>query len=98
MAWSDESKKSQAWEAQFALWQAVSDNWDSLLSSDNWVEESNATEQKGNMLDDTLKTTLIGGSSAGVILTGWLPDAVAVAVGILTALHLAIKIVKEFNK
>jgi hypothetical protein len=50
------------------------------------------------MLDDTLKTTFIGGSSAGVILTGWLPDAIAVLVGLLTALHLAIKIVKEFKK
>tara|TARA_R100000808_G_C2123803_1_gene134471 strand:- start:387 stop:539 length:153 start_codon:yes stop_codon:yes gene_type:complete len=50
------------------------------------------------MINDTLKTTLIGGSSAGVILTGWLPDAVAVVVGLLTALHLAIKIVREFKK
>ena len=50
------------------------------------------------MINDTLKTTLIGGSSAGVILTGWLPDVVAVGVGLLTALHLAIKIVKELKK
>jgi len=50
------------------------------------------------VLDDTLKTTVIGGSSAGVILTGWLPDIVAVIVGLLTAVHLAIKIVKEFKK
>ena len=34
------------------------------------------------MINDTLKTTLIGSSSAGVILTGWLPDTVAVVVGI----------------
>ena len=50
------------------------------------------------MINDTLKTTLIGGSSAGVIISGWLPDTVAVIVGLLTAVHLAIKIVKEFKK
>tara|TARA_A100001201_G_C3947855_1_gene158679 strand:+ start:426 stop:560 length:135 start_codon:yes stop_codon:yes gene_type:complete len=44
MAWSEETKQSQAWETQSAFWQAASDNWESLLSSDNWVEESNATE------------------------------------------------------
>ena len=49
------------------------------------------------MINDTLKTTLIGGSSAGVILTGWLPDTVAVVVGILTALHLIIKIKNELK-
>ena len=50
------------------------------------------------MINDTLKTTLIGSSSAGVILTGWLPDTVAVVVGILTALHLIIKISKELKQ
>ena len=50
------------------------------------------------MINDTLKTTIIGGSSAGVILTGWLPDTIAVIVGLLTAIHLIIKIVKEFKK
>ena len=50
------------------------------------------------MINDTLKTTIIRGSSAGVILTGWLPDTIAVIVGVLTALHLIIKIVKEFKK
>ena len=50
------------------------------------------------MINDTLKTTAIGGSSAGVILTGWLPDTVAIVVGLLTATHLIIKIVKEFKK
>tara|TARA_R110000824_G_scaffold129621_3_gene291153 strand:+ start:707 stop:862 length:156 start_codon:yes stop_codon:yes gene_type:complete len=51
------------------------------------------------MLDDTLKTTLIGGSSAGVIISGWLPDTIAIVVGSLTAIHLTIKIVKElYNK
>tara|TARA_Y100001938_G_scaffold31344_1_gene42801 strand:+ start:693 stop:827 length:135 start_codon:yes stop_codon:yes gene_type:complete len=44
MAWSDESKKSQAWEAQAVFWQVVSDNWESLIAADSWVEESNATE------------------------------------------------------
>tara|TARA_B100000519_G_C13849493_1_gene253571 strand:+ start:106 stop:258 length:153 start_codon:yes stop_codon:yes gene_type:complete len=50
------------------------------------------------MLDDTLKTTMIGGSSAGVIMSGWLPDTIAIIVGLLTIIHLAIKIVKEFKK
>ena len=49
------------------------------------------------MINDTLKTTLIGSSSAGVILTGWLPDTVDVVVGILTALHLIIKIKNELK-
>ena len=49
------------------------------------------------MINDTLKTTIIGGSSAGVILTGWLPDTVAVIVGLLTAVHLIIKIKNELK-
>lgn len=49
------------------------------------------------MINDTLKTTLIGSSSAGVILTGWLPDTVAVIVGLLTAVHLIIKIKNELK-
>ena len=49
-------------------------------------------------MHDTLKTTLIGTSSAGVILTGWLPEAVALIVGGLTAIHLLIKIYKEIKK
>ena len=44
MAWSDESRQSQSWESQSSLWEAVSSHWDSLISSANWVEESNATE------------------------------------------------------
>lgn len=50
------------------------------------------------MINDTLKTTLIGGSSAGVIVAGWLPDTVAVIVGVLTGLHLIIKISKELKQ
>jgi hypothetical protein len=50
------------------------------------------------MINDTLKTTMIGSGSAGVILTGWLPDTIAVVVGLLTSLHLIIKIVNEFKK
>ena len=51
------------------------------------------------MIDDTLKTTLIGSSSVGVIISGWLPDTIAIVVGVLTAIHLGIKIIKElYNK
>ena len=50
------------------------------------------------MLNDTLKTTMIGSGSAGVIMSGWLPDTIAIVVGLLTAIHLAIKIVKEFQR
>ena len=98
MAWVEEKIERELWDntdMSFSSTNTVT--WSNLLGG-VWTVESNDTEQKGHMLDDTLKTTLIGGSSAGVILTGWLPDAVAVAVGILTALHLSIKIVKEFNK
>jgi hypothetical protein len=49
-------------------------------------------------MGDTLKTTLIGTSSAGVIMTGWLPEIVAITVGVLTAVHLLIKIYKEIKK
>ena len=44
------------------------------------------------MINDTLKTTLIGSSSAAVISTGWLPEVLAIIVGALTAVHLLIKI------
>jgi hypothetical protein len=47
---------------------------------------------------DTLKTTLIGSSSVALISTGWLADNVAIIVGVLTAIHLLIKIVKELKK
>ena len=50
------------------------------------------------MIDDTLKTTLIGSISTGAIVSGWLPDTIAVIVGLLTAVHLAIKIIKEVRK
>ena len=50
------------------------------------------------MINDTLKTTLIGSSSAGVIMTGWLPETMAIIVGALTAIHLIIKIIKEVKK
>ena len=50
------------------------------------------------MVNDTLKTTLIGGSSAGVIMTGCLADTIAVIVGVLTVIHLLIKIFKEVKK
>ena len=49
------------------------------------------------MINDTLKTTLIGTGSAGVIVSGWLPDAVAIIVGTLTAAHLLIKIYKDIK-
>lgn len=49
-------------------------------------------------MGDTLKTTLIGTGSAGVIISGWLPEVVAIIVGALTAIHLVIKIVKEIRK
>ena len=49
-------------------------------------------------MEDTLKTTLIGSSSAALISTGWLADNVAIIVGILTGIHLLIKIVKELKK
>ena len=49
-------------------------------------------------MGDTLRTTLIGTSSAGVIVSGWLPDSVAIVVGVLTAVHLLIKIIKEIKK
>ena len=49
-------------------------------------------------MQDTLKTTLIGTSSAGVIISGWLPEIVAIIVGTLTAVHLLIKIYKEIKK
>ena len=47
------------------------------------------------MVDDTLKTVLIGSSSVAVLSTGWLSDNMAVIVGGLTAIHLLIKIIKE---
>ena len=50
------------------------------------------------MIPDSLKTTLIGSSSAAVLTTGWLPDTLAIVVGALTSIHLLIKIVKEFKK
>ena len=50
------------------------------------------------MINDTLKTTLIGSSSAAVISTGWLPEVLAIIVGALTAIHLLIKIFKEIKK
>ena len=50
------------------------------------------------MIPDSLKTTLIGSRSAVVISTGWLPDTIAIIVGLLTSLHLIIKIVNEFKK
>ena len=50
------------------------------------------------MINDTLKTTMIGSGSAGVIMSGWLPDTIAIVVGLLTAVHLTIKIVKEFQR
>ena len=49
-------------------------------------------------MGDTLKTTMIGTGSAGEILTGWLPEVVALIVGGLTAIHLLIKIIKEIKK
>jgi len=50
------------------------------------------------MIPDSLKTTLIGSSSAAVLTTGWLPDTLAIIVGGLTAIHLLIKIIKEVRK
>jgi len=51
------------------------------------------------MINDTLKTTLIGSGSAAAIASGWLPNFVAIIVGVLTAIHLCIKIFKElYNK
>ena len=44
MVWSEETQTTQSWNSQGVNWEAVSNNWDSLISSDNWVEESNATE------------------------------------------------------
>jgi hypothetical protein len=49
-------------------------------------------------MGDTLKTTMIGTGSAGVIVSGWLPETVAIIVGALTAIHLLIKIYKEIKK
>ena len=49
------------------------------------------------MVDDTLKTTVTGMSSATVVGMGWLPDVKSVVVGVTTMIYLIMKIRKDFR-
>ncbi len=49
-------------------------------------------------MEDTLKTALLGGSTATIISLGVLPDIVSVAVGIVTFVYFVIKIKNELTK
>jgi hypothetical protein len=40
---------------------------------------------------------LVGFSSAAVIQTGWLPDVISIVLGIVTIVHIVIKIKKELK-
>lgn len=48
-------------------------------------------------MEDTLKTTALGGASAAVIGLGILPDLVSVAVGIVTIIYFLLKIKNEMK-
>jgi len=48
-------------------------------------------------MEDTLKTTLLGGSTAAFIGLGILPDVVSVVVGIVTIIYFGLKIKNEFK-
>ena len=48
-------------------------------------------------MEDTLKTTALGGTSAAVIGLGVLPDLVSVAVGIVTIIYFLLKIKNEMK-
>jgi len=45
-------------------------------------------------MEDSLKTTLVGSTSAATISLGVLPDLISVLVGIITIIYLGIKIYK----
>ena len=49
-------------------------------------------------MEDTLKTTALGGTSAAVIGLGILPDLVSVAVGIVTIIYFLLKIKNEIKE
>jgi|TARA_B110000467_G_C18336460_1_gene498351 hypothetical protein len=49
------------------------------------------------MMVDSLQTTILGFSSAAIIQLGWLPDTVSVILGIVTIIHILIKIKKEYK-
>jgi hypothetical protein len=48
-------------------------------------------------MEDTLKTTALGGASAAVIGLGILPDLVSVAVGVVTIIYFLLKIKNEMK-
>ncbi len=47
---------------------------------------------------DTLKTVGVGAGGFGVQFMSMLPEMVKVAVGIMTALYMAVKVYKELRK
>lgn len=48
-------------------------------------------------MTDTLQTSIVGFSSAAIIHLGFLPDVISVVLGIVTIVHIIIKIIKEIK-
>jgi len=48
-------------------------------------------------MTDTLQTSIVGFSSAAIIQLGFLPDVISVVLGIVTIVHIIIKIIKELK-
>tara|TARA_Y100001973_G_scaffold81816_1_gene120712 strand:- start:2361 stop:2507 length:147 start_codon:yes stop_codon:yes gene_type:complete len=48
-------------------------------------------------MTDTLQTSIVGFSSAAIIQLGLLPDIISVVLGIVTIVHIIIKIIKEIK-
>tara|TARA_R100000808_G_C2142135_1_gene149934 strand:+ start:404 stop:577 length:174 start_codon:yes stop_codon:yes gene_type:complete len=53
---------------------------------------------KRRKMVDTLKTVGVGAGGFGVQFMSMLPEMVKVAVGIMTALYMAVKVYKELRK
>tara|TARA_R100000808_G_C2082241_1_gene105664 strand:+ start:232 stop:384 length:153 start_codon:yes stop_codon:yes gene_type:complete len=49
-------------------------------------------------MEDTLKTTILGGGTAGAIHIGVMPDIMSIAVGAVTIVYFLLKIKNELFK
>ena len=50
---------------------------------------------KGDIMEDTLKTTLLGGGTAWGIHMEWMPEVMSIAVGAVTVVYFLLKIKNE---
>jgi hypothetical protein len=55
------------------------------------------TEKKARIMQDTLKTSIVGLGGSCIGFMDWFPEVVSVCVGVITLVYMCIKVYKELK-